>query len=532
MILRKPYAFLIKHFKLIHLIISACMIYLIFRTELMINFINEYINAVTSVVGQPIVSELYNVWVIVLPIIVLVFSIILLLTMAVKNKPKTYYVLMIGIHVALIATYFYGYTVFYKMQNTIVDLKTIKALRDVLMYCIIFQGAFSIATIVRGIGFDIKKFDFGSDLDGLELSDADNEEFELDIDFDLNDQTRKGKRILRNLKYKYRENKFVVHIVLGVFAAIFIFYIYNNFNIYNKTSPEGTNFNMNGFTMGVTKSYTLNQNSLGQPIGDGSRYLVVVDLNVKNNSATPKELATGNIELDVSGILYHHTDQYEAAVTDLGLTYKKQNLKNEFTHYLLVYEIPANKANSKMKLQFTNTANNEKARVRLNPNKLSEKETETKEATLGETISFEGSTLGNTTLKINSFDVKNRFTLNYNYCSSRSKTCVNSVEYVMPQPYSSNYKKALLQLDVELNVDENFTSSTITNFTSIFQYFGKIEYELEGIKKSQTVYLGQASSKRSSKNTYYIEVFQEIKAADKITLVFQIRNHIYRYSLK
>ena len=532
MILRKPYAFLIKHFKHIHLILTACMVYLIFRTEMMISFLNEYINSFTSVIGQPIVASLYNTWVVLLPALILILSIILLVTMKIKDKPRLYYTLMIVVHVILVAAYFYGYTVFDKLQKTIVDLRTISALRDILYYCIILQGVFAIATLIRGVGFDVKKFDFGSDLDMLELSDEDNEEFELDIDFDISDKKRKWKRTLRFLKYKYKEHKFIAHIGMGVIAAALLFYIYSNFNIYGKVSAEGTNFSMNGFTMGVSKSYVLNQNSFGSYIGDGSKFLVVVELKVKNNSVTPASIATGNIELNIGGINYHHVEQYDSALLDLGVVYKGQELKQEFMHYLLVYEIPANRVKSKLKLGFHNNFSGEIAYVRLNPKNMNEEETSTEEYTVGDTLNFEKTPLGNTTLKINSFDIKNQFENRYRKCTNRTKTCVDSVEYLMPAKYNSNYDKALLKLDMDFNLNEKFRSDSISSVYDLMNAFMKIEYELDGYRKIQSFYLGEVKSKRANKNTYYIEVLKEIKDAEKITLVFQIRNNTYRYYLR
>lgn len=533
MILRKPYAFLIKHFKQMHLILTVFMVYLIYKTEMMISFLNEYINSVTIVVGQPIVSSLYNLWVILLPILILAFSIILLIIMKIKEKPRTYYVLMIAVHIAIIAVYFYGYSIFGKMEETIIDLRTLNALRDILIYCILLQGVFSVVSLVRGVGFDIKKFDFGSDVEGFELTEEDNAEFELDIDFDLNDKARKGKRYLRLLKYKYREHKFIVHIVMGCLAAFLLFYVYNNFNIYNKTSPEKTNFNMNGFTLGVNKSYVLNQNAIGKSLDDPTKYLVVVELNVKNNSATPAPIKTGSIGLNINGINYYHQEKYESVLTDLGYIYKDQNINNkEFTNYLLVYEIPANRKNSKLKLGFHNTATKETAYVRLSPTNISDKDVEIKEYSLGDTLSFEGTTLGNTSLKIDSFEMRNRFTLRYQYCSTRLKNCVDSVEYLTPVQYKTNYEKTLLRLDMDFKFGDGFKSNTIKDVYSLMNTFMTIEYEIGGEKKTQHAYLGQVTSNKANKNSYYIEVLQEIKAADKITLVFHVRNNIYRYSLK
>lgn len=532
MILRKPYAFLIKHFKLMHIILSVGIIYLIYRTELMINFINDYINSPALVMGQSIVSTLFNIGVILLPILIIVFSTILLIVMTLKDKPKTFYILTIIVHVALLVIYIYGYTVFAGMEKTILELKTIKALRDLLMYCIIFQGIFSVLSLIRGVGFDIKKFNFGNDLQALEISEEDNEEFEVDLDFDLNDKTRKGKRKLRYLKYMYKEHKFIVHIFLGILVGLGLLYTYNNYNIYNKTSSEGVTFNMNNFTLGVSKSYITKTDFQGNIIGDGNTYLVVVDMIFRNNGKKDVDYKTGALELNIADEIFLHTDKYEGKLADLGIIYKNNLISNEFTHYLLVYEIPYKLTNSKMKVGFKNTSSNQVAYVKLTPNKLYNEKAKSKDYSLGDTIDFKDSTLGESSLKINSYELRNKFTLKYNYCSPRKK-CISSVEYLTPNLFNSNYDKTLLKIEADLSFDEKFVSDNITDIYTLLKTFAKIEYEIDGKTKYQTVYLGQVkSSKVKQNNTYYIEVYQEIKVADRIAIIFQVRNNAYRYYLK
>ena len=45
MVLKKPYAFLIRHFKLIHLLICIPLVYLLIRTGAISNFLNAYVGA-------------------------------------------------------------------------------------------------------------------------------------------------------------------------------------------------------------------------------------------------------------------------------------------------------------------------------------------------------------------------------------------------------------------------------------------------------------------------------------------------------
>ena len=532
MVLRKPYAFLIKHFKLLHLILTVGMIFSMYRTEMMIDFLNNYIVSNAMVIGQPIVATLYNVWVVLTPVVILIVSSVLLVVMIRKKKPRLYYIIMVIVHIALIAIYIYGLTVFTSMEKTIVDVRVIKALRDALLYGILFQGVFTIISLIRGVGFDIKKFDFGHDLQELNISAKDSEEFEVSFNLDLSDETRKGKKFLRYLKYKYLENKFIWNMLGGLLTFSLIAFGVYKYSVYHKTSPEGTAFNMNGFTLGADKSYLVNEDYKGNPIGDGTIYLVVVDMNMKNNSPISKAVAPGNVELNISGDIYHHTDIYDGMLDDLGIVYKNQKLTTEFEHYLFVYEIPVTEIKSKMKLGFTNSDNGETAYVKLKVNDLTTKEPIQKEYKLGDEATFEDSALGKTTLKIQSYELRNRFTFNYRYCTPRTNICTDSVEYLTPNLYNSNYNKTLLRLDGTIQFDENFVSGNIKDIYSFLRAFSRIEYELDGKTKTQNLYLGEVKTNKAGKNSYFIEVLQEIKAADKITLVFQIRDNTYRYSLK
>ena len=60
MILRKPYAFIIKYFKVIHFLLTLLIAYLIYRTNLVLSFVSNYISSNTSVIGQNLTENLFN----------------------------------------------------------------------------------------------------------------------------------------------------------------------------------------------------------------------------------------------------------------------------------------------------------------------------------------------------------------------------------------------------------------------------------------------------------------------------------------
>lgn len=532
MILRKPYAFLIKHFRFMHMILSICIFYLIFRTSKMISFINEYIEKTISVVGDEIIGTLFDVGVLLLPILILVFSAILLAVMTVKQKPRLFYILMIIVHIAIGAVYIYAYSNFSLMEKTIIDMRTVKTVRDLLLYVIIAQSAFSVFAVVRGVGFDIRKFNFNNDLQDLEISIEDNEEFEVALDFDLNDKKRYGKKMLRYAKYWVKEHRLIVNSLLAVISVIAVTTIGINISKKPRSFTEGESFYAGNFEYTIVDSYILNTDLNGKVLISDNAYLVVVDVQILSNEQEPTELNLGTVELDIAGDKYYHNPKYEYQLNDLGVVYKNTKIGiKEPERHLLVFEVPATTSNSNMKIGFRDVMRNETIYARLSPDKFNEEVT-VHQYDLGETLDFSDSTLKNTTLKIDSYEIRNKFSLKYTYCSPQ-KDCLESVEYLTPNIFSSNYNKSLLKLKGNFKLDENINSRDIKDIYSVFKSFMTIEYVIDGETRYQKVYLGEVTSKKViQENIYYIEVLQEIKIADEITLIFKVRDQEYKYHLK
>ena len=60
MILRKPYALLIKNFKLIHIILSLMMIYLFYKTNAILSFLGEYIGSSQIKISSDVLYSLFD----------------------------------------------------------------------------------------------------------------------------------------------------------------------------------------------------------------------------------------------------------------------------------------------------------------------------------------------------------------------------------------------------------------------------------------------------------------------------------------
>ena len=260
MILKKPYAFIIKYFKLIHFLLTLLIAYLIYRTNLILSFVSNYISSNTSVVGRNLTGNLFNSLCFIFPIFIIIFALIFIGIMYKKEKPVMFYVINIFIYIFFLVTLAYSYSIIKEMQIVIVDIRPIKIIHDLLIILMGLEVISFVIFLVRALGFDIKKFDFLSDVNKLDINESDKEEFEFDINIDFDEKKRRAKRRLRYLKYTYSENKLFIRIIVLVILIILGYFIYSRFDIYKKTNKEGVILSLNNFSLGVEESYLTNKN--------------------------------------------------------------------------------------------------------------------------------------------------------------------------------------------------------------------------------------------------------------------------------
>ena len=63
MILRKPYKFLIKHFKLIHLILTLLMVYVVYKFNYIFSFFNTTVENYVGIITTDATGSLYNIYI-------------------------------------------------------------------------------------------------------------------------------------------------------------------------------------------------------------------------------------------------------------------------------------------------------------------------------------------------------------------------------------------------------------------------------------------------------------------------------------
>lgn len=535
MILRKPYAFLAKHFKKIHFILTILVAYLVYRTDLLFNFFNS---AVTNqnTVGQDLVSSLFNIFMFLIPLLWIILSLIILSLMWNKKKPFTFYVINIAMAIGILILYTYSRDLVLTMEVRLADIRVIRAMRDVIMGVLLTQVVVTIMVGVRATGFDIKKFNFGADLSGIDVEEEDREEFEVNFELDTDKTKRDLKRNLRYAKYVYVENKYLINLVAGILSIVLVFVIFMNTMVYHKTYKPSNYFSIAGLSMRVKSAYVVTTDYKGSSITEEGTSLVILSLDVKKLSSTVKKtLDTASAVLILNNHKYYHNKSYRDKLIDLGKSYDLEELTTDYTNYLLVYEVPTSSINKKSKFEFTdkNTIgvglDLQSVTVNLTLQNL---ESNTKEETLSleKEETLKKSILNTTTIEIDSTEISSQFVNTYKYCP-KTNECYTSTEYIKPS-IVNNYDKTLLKITGNLNLNEN-TLLGVSDLYDFISTFGTLKYKINGEEKTQNISFKEVTpTKNKKKNVYYLEVLKEVENAEEISLSLKIRNVTYTYKIK
>lgn len=532
MILRKPYAFLIKHFKLIHLILAILSFYSIYRTKILLDFFNEYVANMVNVIGQDLTTNLIPGFYIFVPILIILITVIVLVVMVVKKKPNLFYIINIAVCIFVFIITLTANSTLETMSRSLIDARTARLVRDFVMLSFMSQFITIPVIMIRTIGFDIRKFNFKEDLKELEISDEDREEFEVQLNFDKNKTIRNIRKAKRYFKYTYKENRILFNTsILGVLLGIVILVVVN---IFTKTPvvDQNTIFAGNGFNISVLDSYLVNTDYEGNIIKEDYYYLIL-KIKVKNNSTTPKVLDTATTKLEIGAYYYIPILEYKERFFDLGTLYQNEKIGNEYEEKILAYEIPKQLVNNEMifsyvnKNSFTDKEGFKSTKVRINYNDLTGIDSNEKN-NINEQLQFIGSIMEGYKLTISSYEINDKFKINYNYCISNE--CFTSSEYLMPN-LNTNYDKTLLKITG--NLEKGHKVDGIYDLYDFIESFGKICYNVNGVLKTQNLKLKEITSTKVKKtDKFYIEVPSEIKEAENISIIFTIRDRIYEYVLK
>jgi len=356
MILRRPYAFLIKHFRIIHLVLFVLFGYMAYMANNILSFFKEYIKYNGNI--DVIASEYISYFIFVSVVLIIVISSVIFLLMKYKKKPKLFYIILVVVSGISLILFLYLYGNIRTLEANIMSGKNIRLLRDISRFNFLILFITSIPVLVRGLGFDIKKFNFNSDLQELNLEAKDSEEVEVNIDLSSEKLKRTGRRTFRELKYYYLENRLIINIIIGFVGVLFIMIFPFNRFVINRNLNEGEIFSTNNFNIKINESFISDRNRISR-----NNSYVILKVSVKGN-VKKYRMDMDELVLSVGDKKYIPSMKYYYYFDDVGRGYRENILStNEYEDYVLIYNI--DNVNDKDKLSFNYVKSNRN--IKLSP---------------------------------------------------------------------------------------------------------------------------------------------------------------------
>jgi len=221
MILRKPWLYLIRHFKLIHLLLLGLMIYTILKTNNIYQFFSEYTEKLRYAYSFNLTNEYFSDWFLFIVFVIVGIVSLLIILFKVKKKPWFLYLMILINYVFLMILLTLGYNLFESMEIVVPDIRYVSLIKDLFFVSLGIQYVVAFFTSTRALGFDVKKFNFAKDISELKATSKDNEEFEVDVKFNADNLKKKFNYFKRELKAIIIEQKYII-ILISIVVAIWI----------------------------------------------------------------------------------------------------------------------------------------------------------------------------------------------------------------------------------------------------------------------------------------------------------------------
>ncbi len=518
MIIRKPYAFLIRHFRKIHILLLILCGYIYYKNMELTSFIAEFMELQTYDAYTEPISKYVSAFALLTMILIIVGSLLLLILLRHKKKPWKLYLLPIAEYILVFAT-FIAARGFFNDYTGNLETASIRAIRDFMVIGTFFQYPTMLIFLIRIFGVDLNKFNFQMDQEYLEMSQEDREELEINVEFDKNSLKRGVKRLKRNLNYFYQEHKLLVNSIFTVILILFIYSSYKFIFVTNKSYKEGQSLNANAYTITLNNSYYTDKDYTGNTISDLNSF-VILDLTIKNNSSM-REIDLNKFHV-MNGINNYVTTAktYGSEFADYGTTYEKKELKsNEQFNLIMVFRVDKKLSSKRFVLyyqEFNNKGEPHLRKIKLNLKDVS-KIQDQKDLSLGEQFDF---TLKKKQEQVIFDEYQFLDEVDYTYRVCNSSTCTSQTE-----KYTAKKGYKILKVSFASN---NFEGKDMIDFSI---KYGKINYINNEDKESIVEFKNPFNRVYYGKYLYTL-VPEKMVDAKSIKLIYTIRNKRYSYKIK
>ena len=418
MIIRKPYGFLIKHYKLINLLLLVPMMYITLKFGDISKFFQGYIKAKYSTPETIIAGKYITALTYLILIFLILYNLTLYVLMKSKKKPTFDYIAGSIFYILLLVLTLYFFNTMKAIELRKASDAAVLMARDIALIAVLPNYPLVFLTLLKGIGFNLKTFRIDNNYD-LQVTDDDEAEVELKVGADSYAIKRNIVHMLRELKYYVMENKFVFTCLGAVFLVTILTSIYMSIGIYNRKYNINQAFAMDEFTFTVLDSY-ITDVDYGGRILDSDNYYLVVKVKVLNRSTESVALNGENFRAFRGKNYYFPSFDRSNRFIDIGNYYSGELIPSEKEEIInIAYKIPKKEANKSFQLKILSRTQEKDGKlipsyqtIKINPKSIIEHR-DMNSVKVGKEINLKETTLGNTTYKLESVTFANTYTWDY-----------------------------------------------------------------------------------------------------------------------
>ena len=533
MILKKPYGFLIKNFRLIHIILTIITIYIAISTKNILDFFITFVNNGYTVTVIDNMASTYITWLTYLStLLAIIILLAVFILLRVKKKPNKMYLCAIIYYIILFVFVFISAYLINDLSNGLWSTAEARTYRDIARILYYPQLIFVIIIGIRALGFNVKQFDFKNDLKELEITDADSEEIELNINFKTYKAERIIRRFIREFYYYYLENKKIFYVVGSILIVVTIFLMFKSYEKLKYTYDENESFTYNNFRINVLDSMITNVSLSGNKIYQDDYYLVL-KLEITNNSNNNQKLDYNNLKIYVGNEYIYPSLDIGNYFIDYGDPFMNDVFfPSETVTYIIPYMLDQNqvKNNYRLTLYTGSSTKSENflaktINVKLKPDKYYDVEL-VRNAKINENVSFSSTFLGNTTLNIQNSMFDSRYEYQYEKCYRED--CHTYTDLIVVDSLNA-LKQTLVILDYDFTIDsETEAYKNIKNINTFINSFASIEYVIDEQTYTATV---KNVTTSNLNDKIVLQTTNNILNADEVNLLITIRNRCYKIKI-
>lgn len=539
MIIRKPYAFLVEKFKLLHFIVLIPCIYLIYMFWRVSDFFNTFVvnNYVTTEIN---LSDKYYSFLMILGAIIII-SFCLLVASLFKKKNKFYYpyLLIVILYVIVFFTSAFLPGLLHNAENELLESSASLIIRGVMSVEFYVQIIAILMFILLAFGFDIRNGEFLDIKEEINLDENDSEEVEINIKSDDYKAKRFARRYFREIKYYVIENKNIFKIIGAVLGVVlFVFFIKFVISM-NRTVRVDQTFGYSNFRLSFNSSVLSTLDYNGNVISSGKVYLAN-KVTVTNISNSLVALSTYDFCLEIGEDCYYPKLDRSGKFIDLARPYYAEKIGRETSYeYVLVYELDEALARSKYKIKILDSLTYKKdsvipkyKEISITP-AFSDSVRDVGSYAVNEEINLSKTTLMDTKLKVTNANISQYFRYDYFECKSDNcnvDECNDSNDNCkkLQDALAANFDKYFIILDGEFHLDEKSSySKNKLGSNDFFNDFTDVKYKINGKENISSV---KDVTPKNARGKIVLEVNSAIKNADEVSLIITIRDQ--RYTLK